>query len=392
MNIFKETVYPLLLIIQMISCGKNSTEPSISVPVANDILVDKNATTETANLFSSMKTNAARGVMLGQQDAFTGRHVDQGGPDMTDMKMTCGQHPLVVGLDFMFITDIQNTPGSWFAEQETIIKEQARNCYQRGQIIHFTWHFRNPITYDWFSINSDPERQRIAKQCMASILPGASRHNYYKSVLQKVALVLDELKGSKGEPIPVIFRPFHEFDGNWFWWGKPYCTAEQFIENWQFTVTYLRDELDVHNIIYAFAPDNGFRSEAEYLERYPGDDYVDLVGMDNYSDFESNNIDAAAMKLNIISNYAKTHNKLAALTECGYRNNPKPHDLYTRYYLTALRTYQLELSFMMFWVNNSSNYYVPTPSESTANNFRAFANDERILLEGDIENPYKKQE
>ena len=392
MKMFKKSAFLLLAIILLMSCGKDSTGPSISVPVANNILVDKNATAETVNLFNSMKKNMARGIMLGQQDAFTGRHLDQGGPDMTDMKMTCGQHPLVVGLDFMFITDIQNTPGSWFAEQEAIIKDQARKNYEKGLISHFTWHFRNPITYDWFSINGDPDRQKIAKQCMASILPGGGRHNYYKSVLRKVASVLKELKGPNGEPIPVIFRPFHEFDGSWFWWGKPYCTPEQFIENWKFTVTYLRDELDVHNIIYAFAPDNGFSSEAEYLERYPGDDYVDLVGMDNYSDFESNNIDAAAMKLNIISNYAKTHNKLAALTECGYRNNPKPNDLYTRYYLTALRTYQLELSFMMFWVNNSSNYYVPTPNESTANNFRAFANDEMILLDGDIENPYQKQE
>ncbi|MBN1479014.1 beta-mannosidase [candidate division KSB1 bacterium] len=389
---FKKPVFPLLFIILLISCGKDSTGPGISVPVENDILIDKNATAETVNLLNSMKKNMARGVMLGQQDAFTGRHLDQGGPDMTDMKMTCGQHPLVVGLDFMFITDIQNTPGSWFAEQETIIKEQARNNYEKGLITHFTWHFRNPITYDWFSINGDPERKKIAEQCMASILRNGARHSYYKSVLKKVASVLKELKGPNGEPIPVIFRPFHEFDGNWFWWGKPYCTPEQFIENWKFTVTFLRDELGIHNVIYAFAPDNGFNSEAEYLERYPGDDYVDLVGMDNYSDFENNKINAAAMKLNIISNYAKTHNKLAALTECGYRNNPKPSDLYTRFYLTALQTYQLELSFMMFWVNNASNYYVPTPDESTANNFRAFANDEMILLDGDIGNPYKKQE
>ncbi len=371
---------------------KNSTGPSISVPTQNTLLVDKNATTETVNLFKSMQLNSTRGVMLGQQDAFTGRHSTQGGSEMTDMKLTSGKHPMVIGLDFMFITDKQNTPGSWFADQEAIIKEQARLCYERGQIIHFTWHFRNPYTYDWFSVNNEPQRIAIAKKSMASILPGGENHTYYRTVLIKIASVFQELKGSKGEPIPVLFRPFHEFDGNWFWWGKPYCTPEQFIENWQFTVKYLRDDLGVHNVLYAFAPDNSFKSEAEYLERYPGDEYVDLVGMDNYSDFESNRVEAAAAKLKIISDYADAHNKLAALTECGYRNNPKPTDLYTNSYLTALTTYPIKLSFMMFWVNNSSNYYVPTPDESTANNFRAFANNFFTLLHGDVPNPYESQD
>ena len=387
----KKYIILLFMIVIICSCDKKQITNPISAPAPNDILVDKQATAETVNMFNSLKKSSARGIMIGQQDAFTGRHSTEGGADMTDMKLTCGKHPLVVGLDFLFITDIQNTPGSWYAQQEQIVKEQARNNYQKGLVTHFTWHFRNPYTYDWFSVNGDPQRIEIAKKSIASILPGGENHNYYKSVLKKIASVFQELKGQNGEPIPCIFRPFHEFDGSWFWWGKPYCTPQQFIENWKFTVKYLRDDLGVHNLIYAFAPDNSFRSEADYLERYPGDDYVDLVGMDNYSDFENNNISMATVKLKIISDYAIAHNKLAALTECGYRNDPKPTNLYTGRYLKAIKTFPLELSFMMFWVNNSSNYYVPTPNEPTANDFRRFASDEYTLLEGDIENIYAKQ-
>lgn len=49
----------------------------------------------------------------------------------------------------------------------------------------------------------------------------------------------------EGELIPVIFRPYHEHNGDWFWWGKGVNSEEDYIKLWQFTVEYLRDEKDV---------------------------------------------------------------------------------------------------------------------------------------------------
>jgi len=65
---------------------------------------------------------------------------------------------------------------------------------------------------------------------------------------------------------------------------QAHCTAADYKTLYQFTVTYLRDSLGVRNFMYAWSPDKNFNSEAEYLERYPGDEYVDLVGTDNYGD------------------------------------------------------------------------------------------------------------
>jgi len=73
---------------------------------------------------------------------------------------------------------------------------------------------------------------------------------------------------------------------------------------WQFTVTYLRDSLAVHNFIFTFSPDNKFNTEAEFLERYPGDNFVDMVGMDNYGDFGRDgkyNLESGVKKLKIVS-------------------------------------------------------------------------------------------
>jgi len=56
----------------------------------------------------------------------------------------------------------------------------------------------------------------------------------------------------------MIFKPYHEFDGDLFWWGASHCTVDEFKTLWRFTASYYRDEKDVHNFIWTFSPDNKF--------------------------------------------------------------------------------------------------------------------------------------
>ncbi|MEI9911119.1 MAG: glycosyl hydrolase [Bacteroidota bacterium] len=150
---------------------------------------------------------------------------------------------------------------------------------------------------------------------MKYIIPGGSHHEKYKTILRTVADLANSIKGNDGKLVPVIFRPYHEFDGDWFWWGRAHCTVDEFKSLWRFTVSFLRDSLGVHNFIYAFSPDNRFNTEAAFLERYPGDEWVDMVGMDNYGDFGRDgkyNLGAGIKKLKIVSDYAKKAGKLAA--------------------------------------------------------------------------------
>src|SRR5690606_26600737 len=80
--------------------------------------------------------------------------------------------------------------------------------------------------------------------------------------------------------VPVIFRPFHEHTGSWFWWGADYCTPEEYKEFWRLTVEYLQRK-QVNNLLFCYSTDY-FNDERHYLERYPGDDYVDILGFDAY--------------------------------------------------------------------------------------------------------------
>src|SRR5665648_1159720 len=113
------------------------------------------------------------------------------------------------------------------------------------------------------------------------MLPGGEKHELYKQYLDKLAAFMLSLKTDQGTFIPVFFRPFHEHTGSWFWWGKNLCTVGEYKALWRFTVNYLRETKNIHHLLYAYSTDR-FTTSEEYLERYPGDDLIDLVAFDLY--------------------------------------------------------------------------------------------------------------
>ena len=195
--------------------------------------------------------------------------------------------------------------------------------------------------------------------------------------------------------IPIIFRPFHEFDGSWFWWGADFCTADEYKKAYQFTVDYLKNTKGVHNILYAFSPDNSYTTEANYLSRYPGDKYVDIIGMDNYGDFNNQGqtgSDRANTKLKILSDYAKTKVKIAALTETGYRvtsTTPAITDWFSSLLYNALTKNGIQISYVMFWNNNTDGYYVPNSSVSNAADFKTYSLKTKSALVNSLPKMYE---
>jgi mannan endo-1,4-beta-mannosidase len=75
--------------------------------------------------------------------------------------------------------------------------------------------------------------------------------------LDRVADFFASCRGEHGELIPLIFRPFHEHTGSWFWWGAAHASDEEFIALWRFTVDYLRKERGFSHLLFAFSPGAG---------------------------------------------------------------------------------------------------------------------------------------
>ncbi|QEE48160.1 beta-mannosidase [Flavobacterium alkalisoli] len=367
-------------------------QEELTVENVRSFMTDPNATDETVALFYNLYNLSKTKFLVGQQDAYTGFYNDDMGD--SDMKKATGSDPALLGSDFMFITDDQNNeqPENWFYQQEILITDNVKQAYSKGMVNIFCWHFREPFEGESFYTSDLTDFQKY--NALPSILPGGSNHDYYKQKLDKVADVLANLKDNNNKLIPVIFRPFHEFDGNWFWWGSAYCTPAQYQEIWRFTVEYLRDVKQVHNVLYAFSPDNSYTTSTQYLSRYPGDNYIDVLGMDNYGDFNNQGASGVATannKLKMVSDLAISKHKIAALTETGYQINslssPVDH-FFSDYIYSALTYSDVEVAFVMFWANSQNGYYVPPSGQQDTQDFVTFANKTESVLQNNIPDMY----
>ncbi len=378
------------------SSSSKATGASLTKDNVMDYMVDSNATAETRALFYNLKVLSKTKFVIGQQDAFNAFYA--GDSSMSDIKKTTGSDPGLLGSDFIFITDIQNdgTSGNWFYQQEQKVTKDIKDAYAKGMINIMSWHVREPYHDKVFYVSDMTATEKSS--AFKSIMPGGANHEWYKKKLDKVASVFNSLKGAKGESIPVIFRPFHEYDGSWFWWGADFCTPDEFKMVYRFTVEYLRDTKGVHNVIYALGPDNSYDTRDKYLSRYPGDDYVDLLGMDNYWDLRKDagqtGADLAHKKLKVISDLAIEKTKIAAMTETGYEvggSNTPVTGWFSNYLYNVLTKDDLEIAFVMFWGNggnSGANYYVPAPSASNAQDFIDFANKTDALLQSKLPSLY----
>jgi len=348
---------------------------SVAVAYAQDHPVDKMATKETVNLYRNLKKQIANGVFFGHQDDLAYGVNWRYEPGKSDIREVTGDYPAVYGWELGHIEI--DSPANLDSVPFDRMKQFIRDAYNRGGVVTISWHLNNPLTGKsaW-----DPSPGTVA-----SILPNGQKHDLYTSWLDKIAAFLSDLKGDKGEFIPVIFRPFHELNGSWFWWGKNHCTPAEIKRLYQFTVTYLRDHKKLHHLLYAFNTDR-FGSTEEYLERYPGDDWVDVIGFDIYqrgNDHAKFITDIHTM-LSLLTSLAKERNKIPALTEFGYGQVPAA-DWWTNTFWKGIENHAI--SFVLAWRNagkkkdGSIEYYVPYPGQVSAADFVRFYAIDRTLFQ-----------
>lgn len=348
---------------------------------------DPHASRETKMLFQNLASLSEKQILFGHQHATEYGHGWSGDENRSDVNSVVGSHPAVIGVDFSGFTGRSEKA---ILRYKSLLKKNVTDTYRRGGISTVSWHYGNPVTGGSFQWTASDSIRIVEK-----LLPGGSHHDVYKKTLRDIADWTLDLKDDAGKPIPLIFRPYHEFDGDWFWWGKAHTTQTEFIDLWRFTVSYLRDTLGVHQFIYGFSPDNRFHNEEEFLERYPGDEWVDLVGMDNYGDLgrDRTSIDTAAMKLKIVSDFAIKHRKLAAFTETGFESIPLS-TWWTETLLKILKSQDLRLCYVLVWRNDTHNpihYYAPFPGQTSSENFIKFYADPFTIFEKDLNHIYSKK-
>jgi mannan endo-1,4-beta-mannosidase len=352
-------------------------------------LVDANATTETQALFYNMLKNLNKGIMIAHQDDAAYGHDWYGIEGRSDVKETAGNYPAVFGweLGHIEISAQYNLDSVYFSDMKRLILE----VYERGGINTISWHSDNIATGKtaW-----DCAQDTVVK----SVLPGGSNHTKFLVYLDRLAIFFHDLKDKDGVPIPVIFRMYHEHTGSWFWWGAKQCTPEEYNQLFRMTVSYLRDVKNVHNLLYAFSPAD-IKSENEFLTRYPGNDWVDIVGFDCYYYGEDmpeaieNYHQKMTTGLSIITKYAQQTGKIPIMAETGMESLIVP-DYFTHILYPIIEPYKI--SYILFWRNSSSksmrkHFYVPFAGQTSASDFRKFTNMPGILLINEISPMYTSE-
>jgi mannan endo-1,4-beta-mannosidase len=368
----------IFLSIIICSCAGQKKDKDLTAILVSDGPCDTLATAETKALYKNLKELAKTKVLFGHQDdlAYGVKWWDE--PGRSDVKETSGSYPAVYGWEIGNIAGERNLDSVSFVKMKAWIREG----YERGGIITISWHEHNLAT--------GGTAWDTSGRAVSHILPGGSHHQEWKQKLDLVAGFLSDLKGENGELIPVVFRPYHEHTGSWFWWGAGSCTPEEYKQLWHFTEDYLKNEKHVHNLLYAYSPDF-VDSEAEYLERYPGNECIDILGFDDYRTVRNQESAGQTNKeIHTVVGIAEKFNKIPAWTETGLASISDP-EWWTGTLLNRIKadTTTCKIAWVLVWRNaRPDHHYAPFQSHQSGADFKKFREDSCILFEDDLPELY----
>ena len=179
--------------------------------------------TASQQLLERLTAIQKHGYMFGHQDdtfyGLTWEYL----PDSSDILATVGDYPAVMGFDLGGIEmgDAKNLDSVPF----TSIREELVKHHLRGGIVTISWHPRNPVTGGtaW-----DVEDTLVVHK----ILTEDSVKAKFNTWMTRVGDFIETLRTDDGKPVPIIFRPWHEYNGSWFWWGQKLCSDEDYLALW----------------------------------------------------------------------------------------------------------------------------------------------------------------
>ena len=369
------------MMVLAVSCSNRNT-PTEDGPVNGDppekSLSDKEATPLASALYSNLDKLAKDHVLLGHQDALAYGMGWSGDPFRTDINDAYGDHPAVFGWDLGHMGDPENIDGVPFEKMVT----WAIAAYERGGINTYSWHMRN---YAVGGTSWDTD------SCVEACLPGGEINDLYLEKLDQAAAFFSSLKSGDGALIPVIFRPFHEMTGGWFWWGTRSCSPEQYKEIFRYTIDYLRNEKGMHQLIIAYSTDI-FTSADQYMTFYPGDEYVDVMAFDDYHGLRNReSAKETILRLQIVDSLSTAHRKLMAVSETGLETIPDAA-WFTGVILSTLNhsPSTRKASWILFWRNGRpDHFYAPYPGHSSVPDFEEFMDHQLMISLSELPPMYK---
>jgi len=317
------------------------------------------------------------------------------------------KRPLVQGFELFYLTTpsklvdkaqghdwemarVLRTP-SRVLKNATLYRDVVVKAFEEGSILSFSWHTSNPF-YDKDMYKASAILYQLEHLIWRSS-DDTSAQRAYDEYHRQLDILVDffiSLKNSEGA-LPFIFRPFHEHNGSWFWWTIASKTNHkqreiQYKNLWRYTIHYIRSQAQKKKnplkMYVAYSPDkadltdypnhpphyglDGWITSSQeykfikhrYMKGYPGDNYVDILGMDLYSQ-DPKQISELMCFLDHLR-IEKKSKQAIALTEMGNIQSSLRKGKGADYFDMLYRTFNKNscthhLSYILFWRNSGTS-------------------------------------
>lgn len=284
---------------------KTAKKPFVPDPdadfVIDEKLINPNAGAEAVALYDYLREGFGVRTLSGAMAKYTVQM-----DEAEWIEETTGQCPALFCYDFMNCT----RDYSWDVPYSDMITS-AKEWTDKGGVIAAMWHWRDPRHKDdgFYSMNTSADNVRTDFD-ISKIHDTSSEE--YKGMVADIDVVAGYLSELQDLGIAVLWRPLHEAQGAWFWWGAG--SAEDTKALWDLLYDRLVNYHKLNNLIWVWTVDK--KSGAE--DWYPGDDKVDILGTDIYG------TPSHASRRDYFDFVATigSHTKLVALSECGAIPDP----------------------------------------------------------------------
>lgn len=237
-----------------------------SASVINNVstaLITPSSTARTDSVFRFLLKIYGKAMLSGQY----------GGSDEFDyLRDISGKTPVIRGFDLIDYSPSRVERGATSSEIEKAVVWDR----ERG-ITTFCWHWNAPTGLIdqpgkewWRGFYTDATTFDIT---IAMTDPASEE---YKLILRDIDAIAVQLEKLRDADVPVLWRPLHEAEGKWFWWGAKGAEPCRWL--WRLLYDRLVNYHGLNNLIWVWTSSAG----PDALKWYPGDDYVDILGADVY--------------------------------------------------------------------------------------------------------------
>ena len=252
--------------------------------------VNAKASRQARNVYTFLREQTGLKILSGVQSGGTANNNER----VDSIFLKTGKHPALAGYDYIFL-QYSPTPAGWSWVVNYGDISAAREQWEANGLVSFMWHWNVPDSEDAWRKGKEGDfsgynfySNRTSFSIDRALQAGTWENEF---ILQDIEKVAGYLKLLQQEGIPVLWRPLHEAAGNynvygsdgaWFWWGRGGATACKKL--WKLLRDKLEGEYGLDNLIWVWTLDVTPKAESDYAAWYPGNDQVDIIGVDIYAD------------------------------------------------------------------------------------------------------------